>query len=302
MDAGLADGERWPELAMPSSPAPSDDESNPTRPSRPSGFPGATGLKYTTTILGPSRSGALGLRVTGKRGSISVPRRQSVRRSLSQPRPITDDNGEKVEPDATPTLPASASPRNADVMRRIADVEIKVDEASPVDKDPVTSAGQPSPAPTMPGANPPPPAMIPIPFIPKFKGAAEMEARRQLRMRNRVPPGGAPRAQVPAPAYLNPEMSSSSSSSALSVSDIEDNAIPEEDEEEDDDDDELDDEDNVPDDAVDMMGDDVFDPLVLYILVQSSCLVLTDEMRTVNLQVVEACRRMACQLCPARNR
>ena len=295
---------------MPSSPVPSDDESNPTRPNRPTGFPGATGLKYTTTILGPSRAGGMGMRVSGKRGSISASRRQSVRRSLSQPRPIAEDVGEKVEPDATPTLPASSSPLSTNVARRIADVEIKVDEASPIEKEPVgaaTTSAQPSPT-TTPGANPPPAnAMIPIPFIPKFKGAAEMEARRQLRMRNRVPPGDASRAQVPAPAYLNPELSSSSSSSALSVSDVEDSVIPEGDEEDDDDDDDddLDDEDNVPDDTVDLMGDDVFDPLVRLLRIPQSFTLDTNYAFTESLQVVGArCLTtcpMACHSCQAHN-
>ena len=265
VDAGLADIDRWPELAFPSSPAPSDDEGNSSRPGRPPGFQGATGLKYTTTIMGPSRTGALGLRVSGKRSSLSASRRQSVRRSMSQPPAVLEvpEKGEH-EPDATPTLPASASPHRTDVARRSVEVEIKVDEASPIDTAPAQGAGLPSSssASTTPNAGPtpqPPPANFPIPFIPKFRGAEEMEARRQARMRNRIAPGNAPRAQVSVPtAYLNPELSSSSSSSALSISDVEDNAIPEEDEDDDDDDDDLDDEDG----PVDIMGDDVFDPSV----------------------------------------
>lgn len=261
MDAGLADVEKWPELAMPSSPPPSDDESNPNRAGRSAGFPGATGLKYTTTIMGPSRTGALGLRVNGKRGSISTPRRQSVRRSLSQPRPASEDMSPKVEADATPTLPASASPRQIDVVRRAVEVEIKVDEASPIEKEPMPSPAHAPPTPTTPSSgNPPPPAgNIPIPFIPKFKGAAEMEARRQMRIRNRVPPGGPlPVRAIPA-ANLNPELSSSSSStsSAPSISDMEDAEVVPEEEEEDD----LDD-DDVADVAADLMGEDEFDPLV----------------------------------------
>ena len=252
---------------MPSSPPPSDDEANPTRSGRPTGFPGATGLKYTTTIMGPSRTGGLGIRVNGKRGSISTSRRQSVRRSLSQPRPVSEDMTHTVEPDATPTLPASSSPRKADVVRRAVEVEIKVDEASPVEKDPMPSAAHvpsPSPAPSPSTASasaansnaPSPVGNMPIPFVPKFKGAAEMEARRQLRMRNRVPPGGPLPVRAMPPTHLNPDLSSSSSSasSAPSISDVE--AIPEEE-----DDDELDvDDDDVADATVDMMGEDEFDP------------------------------------------
>lgn len=268
---------KWPELAMPTSPPPSDDEATGSRGGRPTGFPGATGLKYTTTIMGPSRAGALGLRVNGKRGSISMPRRQSVRRSLSQPRPAAEG---AVESDATPTLPASASPRKADVARRAIEVEIKVDEASPVRKDPPVPLPAPSAAASAAATgNAALPMNIPIPFIPKFRGAAEMEARRQARIRGRIPPGGAVRAHVTAPAHLNPELSSSSSSlSAPSISDVEEQEVIPEEEDEDDMDE---DEDDVVDAAVDMMADDEFDPSVflrvgdvhgmLTVLVQRIC-------------------------------
>ena len=100
--SNLADVERWPELAVTSSPAPSDDEgeggldgrsprgATPQKSGglanlnhrreqdgqegvtdgdggrgRPTGFPGAAGLKYTTTIMGGTRSGGMGLRVSG---------------------------------------------------------------------------------------------------------------------------------------------------------------------------------------------------------------------------------------------
>lgn len=62
----MADEERWPELGLSSSPQPSDDEGT----SATTGYPGAN-LKYTQTIMGPSKVGALGLRVSGKR----LPRR-----------------------------------------------------------------------------------------------------------------------------------------------------------------------------------------------------------------------------------
>ena len=99
--SNLADVDRWPELAAPSSPAPSDDEGErggdarsrditPQKPSglanvrhrherngqegvkdgdggrgRPSGFPGVPGLKYTITVMGGNKTGGLGLRVSG---------------------------------------------------------------------------------------------------------------------------------------------------------------------------------------------------------------------------------------------
>ena len=62
--SGLADVERWPELAMPRSLTPSDDESAPLARRRHSGFPGAN-LKYATTILGAFTNGCG--RVQGQR-------------------------------------------------------------------------------------------------------------------------------------------------------------------------------------------------------------------------------------------
>lgn len=76
MTASLADAERWPELAAPSSPPLSDDEGDELRPRNVTGFPGATGLKYTQTILGPSRTGLMGMRV-GDRRSTAGPRRSA---------------------------------------------------------------------------------------------------------------------------------------------------------------------------------------------------------------------------------
>lgn len=241
LDAGMADVERWPELGMPTSPAPSDDESGAPGHGRPSGFPGATSLKYTTTILGPSRTGALGLRTNGKRTSVADVSRLSLRRSVSLPRHPNGRSGKEGEPDTTPTLPASASPRTTAVTENGEEHDL-------------TSGSAPTDSQATLGASSAPQLNVPIPFIPKFKGAAEMEARRQLRMRNRIPPGGfAARPQLSAPATLNPERSlSSSSSSSPSVSDVEEEQGVLADE---DDEDEFDD-----DVADDMDDDDEFDP------------------------------------------
>lgn len=81
--AGMADGDRWPELRMPQSPDVSDDESaaGPSRGGRVrTGFPGATALKHTQTIMGPSRMGAAGLRVSARR---IAPEKEVARRSIS---------------------------------------------------------------------------------------------------------------------------------------------------------------------------------------------------------------------------
>lgn len=119
--SNLADLERWPELAAPISPAPSDDEgekgldgrtsrgATPQKPSglagvghhherngqdsakgedggrgRPSGFPGATRLKYTTTIIGGNRSGAFGLRVSGSGGKKAGDVEKAARRASAR--------------------------------------------------------------------------------------------------------------------------------------------------------------------------------------------------------------------------
>jgi hypothetical protein len=47
-----------------------------------------------------------------------------------------------------------------------------------------------------------------VQFIPKFKGAAEMEARRKLRMMGRAGPGGAPPPPPPPPVPVSWDSSS----------------------------------------------------------------------------------------------
>ncbi|KAJ7054461.1 stress-activated map kinase interacting protein 1-domain-containing protein [Mycena amicta] len=114
ISASLNDIDRWPELAMPSSPQLSDDE-------RPSGFPGAR-LKYSTTIMG-GRTGGLGLAEH------------------------KDDKFEAAVPSSAP--------------------EVKIQEPTVAEEAPVAKVVQ---------------------FIPKFKGAAEMERRRRMRMAARRAP------------------------------------------------------------------------------------------------------------------
>ena len=193
--ASLADVDRWPELVMPASPPISDDEGD--HDSHPSGFPGATGLKYSQTIMGPNRSGGLGLRVSAKRTSLSkkhfVTRRQK------------DIPHVNIESAFTPKVPTDAS----------AVSEIDTDQPS-------KSAEDPSPAPP----DPPPKG---VQFIPKFKGAAEMEARRKMRMqgmqarRGGQPPLAVDTRHPPPPTItgLNPESSSSEDEAGMSESDDE---------------------------------------------------------------------------------
>ncbi|KAL1941517.1 hypothetical protein VTO73DRAFT_6956 [Trametes versicolor] len=221
VDAGLADNERWPELAVPSSPTPSDDESGPSVRRRHSGFPGAN-LKYTTTILGPSRTGAMGLRVNGKRASMP---RNSVRMSL---RAAAKEAGS-----AAGAVPMEESPITTEVIAA-------TPTSSPTKPDgprsPIKeSSAAPSPTQQMNGngvvnGNAAPqeaPRLMPV-FIPKFRGAEQMEARRRARLNARAqPPGMAPRMPIPA-QNLNPELSSSSSEAESSEEEV----IPDDEEEE----------------------------------------------------------------------
>ena len=253
LHAGLADVERWPELAMPNSPAPSDDEGGPNGQSRPSGYPGATGLKYTTTIMGPSRTGALGLRTSGKRTSVQDTAKLQLRRSVSLPR---KPNGrlEKGPTGDSTSLAASASPTTNIVEAAVHSDAGLGDLPDGKPAGPTASSAPQLDTPQLNGAQ----LTVPIAFIPKFKGAAEMEARRRLRMANRNQLAtGAPiamRPQLSAAATLKTELSSSSSSSSSPASESSSSDMEEQgvlgDEDEDDD----------FDDVVDDIDDDEFDP------------------------------------------
>lgn len=241
---------------MPSSQPPSDDEGH--GPSgrvggRPTGFPGATGLKYTTTIMGPSRSGGMGLRVAGKRGHTPSGSGSSIRSALRNAKKLdTESKGD--EPIIETIPPTPSSPKKPDSSAPATLTEKADDNAS-----------DSQPTPTLPGHDdsksaPAGPRNIPIPFIPKFKGAAEMEARRRLRMQNRVPPGGPIPARTTrsAPANLNPEISSSSSSSGSeSEEEKEDDPLAE-------DDDEFEDDAPEVDDSLDIIDADEFEYVSTY--------------------------------------
>lgn len=195
---------------MPTSPTPSDDESAPAIRRRHSGFPGAN-LKYTTTILGPSRTGAMGMRVNGKRAS--MPRnsvRLSLRReghnrnasALNAPADETSITTEVIA--ATPTSPTKPEAQSSPIRERgeesLGPSPIQQNDGGSASAS--VSEGQQSEG------------QRPVPaFVPKinFKGAAEMEARRRQRLLARAhPPGMAPRVPMVA-MNLDPEESSSSS-------------------------------------------------------------------------------------------
>lgn len=222
--ASLADVERWPELALPSSPHLSEDDGE-----RPSGFPGATGLKHTQTIMGPSRSGALGMRVSGRRASLKrvsgTPRQGDVQNFLSENAPV-----QKAEDRAGPTSEALGE-RGGESWVDVSDAEkapIIPSQSSAHTQNETTDEEAP---------------VKMVQFIPKFKGAAEMEARRRMRMLARKPPSAVD-APPPPPANtvpINPELSSSEDDDVML------------------DDDEEDDFEDVAN-GNDSMGDDDFDP------------------------------------------
>lgn len=201
--SGLADVEKWPELARPSSPTPSDDEG---RINAHSGFPGATRLKYTTTIMGPSRMGGMGLRVAGKRASMSKSSyRFSVRYGTDTPRPTLDEKTEPEVHDASAAEQSTATTASGSITSSVADTLKLPEQEAPKDVNGSIDNGAPQE-----GAEPP--KTISPEFHPKFKGAAEMEARRKLRMQARARP--VPGIRVPnPPVLLNPEISSSESES-----------------------------------------------------------------------------------------
>ncbi len=147
---------------MPSSPQLSGDEEP--------GL-GAAKLKYTTTIMG-GRTGGLGLRVNAKRASTSkrastlagTPRQEDmVKNFIGGHAPVSEEIV-VPEPAQEPEKPAE-----------VGSVDVQIQEPTMVEEAPVAKIPQ---------------------FIPRFKGAAEMEKRRMQRMAARRGPGAAPAPQV----------------------------------------------------------------------------------------------------------
>lgn len=178
--ASLADIDRWPQLTLPSSPNLSEDEQE-----RPLGLPGAR-LKHTQTIMG-GRTGGLGIRVNGKRASTS--KRMSGTPKQLDMKNFVSDNA-PVQEALTETVPIAKT-----VAKSAPGGEswIKIED----------SDGENSPEPTVQVHQATAPEEVPVAkvvqFIPKFKGAAEMEARRRIRMAARRRGPGAATPQAPAP-------------------------------------------------------------------------------------------------------
>lgn len=163
---------------MPISPDLSEDEQE-----RPMRFP-VRPLKHTQTIMG-GRSGALGLRVNGKRASVSkrlsgTPRQFDVKNFISDQAPVREVLGTPAP--IPPTLVQSAP---------VVGSWIKMEDSSePTVQNPQSIVPEQVPVVKI------------VQFIPKFKGAAEMEARRRERMAARRGPG-AVAARVPPPPTLD---------------------------------------------------------------------------------------------------
>ncbi|KAF8582554.1 SIN1-domain-containing protein [Ramaria rubella] len=187
--SGLADQELWPEIAMPSTPILVEQEPNKGSNKQHSGFPGATGLKYSQTIIGQNRIGAMGMRVNGKRGSlirepalvVGEPETLGKRhRSDSEPTPASTVPGDQLL-DPEPEKPATS------ILLRRRSADVTELEGVPAPEDLVKIE----------------------PFKPPFARAAEMEERRQIRMRSRFaairdPPKPLPTLDLESP---NPEVS-----------------------------------------------------------------------------------------------
>lgn len=162
--ASLADAERWPELALPVSPGASEDEAE-----RPSGFPGAR-LKYTQTIMG-GRSGGLGMRVQGKRSSLS----KRFRGTSSQLDIVKGDSTVPEDSISTSAPVVSSQPATSSPIEKPTgssslqqSLHVQVQEPTVVEDVPLQKVVQ---------------------FLPKFKHSAEMERRRRARMAARRSPG-----------------------------------------------------------------------------------------------------------------
>ncbi|KAB5594284.1 Glycosyltransferase family 41 protein [Ceratobasidium theobromae] len=231
--AGFSDAEAWPQLNQPESPKPVESQlAPPASPSRQDPlngrlqdnedlvvapeagiYPGAN-LKYTDTIMGPSRSGLAGMRVSGRRhsgqargtpmrSSSSLSESQSRYRSDSAPTPVPGSANPQTlgsqllaDPALVPVIaPGSdeerAQKRNSGGSNfRTAPISTPPDFAVSNGSTPTATVSVPSrlapdTAAASPGQAPQP---SPIVTLPIFARAAEMEERRRLRMRARFAP------------------------------------------------------------------------------------------------------------------
>ncbi|EJT99363.1 hypothetical protein DACRYDRAFT_118096 [Dacryopinax primogenitus] len=247
---GLDDPDLWPELRVPSSPklaavdASLANGSLSTTPPVSSGMGdgpnfGATGLRHSETIYGSSRNGAAGMRVSGRftsntprnRGlgleaaelSTSVGSQVARLRSDSAPTPSasttvtsnpiptvsTSPGGTERFPQTTPRRRGSAGT----ALTRFNNDSGRLPPSTPLAGCPVVPAsnGITAAVVNLPVTQPTPSAALPSSFhAPIFARAAEMEARRRERMRQRLP-----LSRPLIPTALNHSLASSHTPSAL---------------------------------------------------------------------------------------
>ncbi|KAF9003415.1 stress-activated map kinase interacting protein 1-domain-containing protein [Cyathus striatus] len=249
--ASLADENRWPELLMPSSPNVSDDDQD-----RPLGFPRAR-LKYTQTIMG-GKSGGAGLRVSGKRMSTS--KRMSASASAAGVPKIEVKNfvtdGAPVQEALSKTATEVGTLRKEGSWVKVDGQQFKEEGGKEDASNADNKESQPDVQVQGPTAVEDAPVQKVVPFIPKFKGAAEMAARRRVRLAARQAPGGS--MAPPPPPQPQPTLSFDTSSEE------EEDEIPPVEEEDEDVEEDMDDEE---DDFGDELGgtgsmgeEDEFDP------------------------------------------
>jgi target of rapamycin complex 2 subunit MAPKAP1 len=120
--AGLADPERWPQLNMPGTPKPAPinisdspilsravqsaaakEEAAP-RWTGTGGAVGGASLKYTTTIMGPTRTGMFGMRTEGRRGSNSSSSVTTEKRTRADSVPVLNVQEASATPNAAPEI------------------------------------------------------------------------------------------------------------------------------------------------------------------------------------------------------
>ncbi|KAG8894240.1 cystathionine beta-synthase, partial [Tulasnella sp. 403] len=186
-------------------------------------YPGATGLKYTTTIVGPGRSMGMGMRVNGRRSSAARAQRDSANagsvtntidstlqriRSDSAPTPVSNRGTPTIEvQEASRLNSAVGSPVDQSAMmhpgrRRSSGASTFLQNASPAVKDvhdqtpqqqQLAPNGTQANGSTGEGQEGGRPALPPIAL--RFARNAEMEARRRERLKARFD-GAAARAQA----------------------------------------------------------------------------------------------------------
>lgn len=229
--AGFTDSEAWPELTQPESPKPVESvlapatstsqldtfvngrmrENDDAVAPEAGVYPGAN-LKYSDTIMGPSRTGLAGMRVSGRR--LSSNNRGTPVRSVT----ALSEHQTRFRSDSAPTpAPGSANPLSSHMLAEPGPVAAltssedvhssRRDSGGSAYRGAISSPTEPAasngstPTATVSGSSrlgsdtiapaqtqSPQPAPTSMVALPVFARAAEMEERRRLRMRARFAP------------------------------------------------------------------------------------------------------------------